>query len=62
MVWVGGGRSWRGDHLLVGELEPLLDDLDISRSVLETGDGLVSEMRSGGRAGSRPIATIEAEK
>ena len=25
------------------------------------GDGLVLEMRSGGRAGSRPIATIEAK-
>ena len=25
------------------------------------GEGLVSEMRSGGRAGSRPAATIEDE-
>ena len=34
MVWVGGGRGWRGDHLLVGELELLLDSLDIPGSVL----------------------------
>ena len=27
----------------------------------EAGEGLVLEMRSGGRAGSRPVATIEAE-
>ena len=27
----------------------------------EAGDGLVLEVRSGGRAGSRPVAIIEAE-
>ena len=31
------------------------------RASSEAGEGLVSEMRSGGRADLRPVATIEAE-
>ena len=34
VVGVGCGRGWVSGHLLVGELEPLLDGLDVTRGIL----------------------------
>ena len=52
----------RGSHLLVSESEPLLDGFNVCCGVLGgAGEGLASEVRSGGSVGSRPVAIIEAE-
>ena len=34
LVWIGGGRGWRNNHLLMRKLEALLDGLDLTWGVL----------------------------
>ena len=34
LVWIGGGRGWGSNHLLMRKLEVLLDGLDVTWGVL----------------------------
>ena len=34
LVWIGGGRGWESNHLLMCKLEALLDGLDVTWGVL----------------------------
>ena len=61
MIGVGGRRGWRGGHLLVSELEPLLDGLNVFCGVFGGWRGIASEARSGESVGSRPVAITETE-
>ena len=61
VVGVGCGRGWGSGHLLVGELEPLLDGLDVTQGVLGGRRRPGIRGKVWGRAGSRPVEIIEAK-
>ena len=62
VIWIDGHRSWRWGHLLVGEARRCLTISTYETGSSREGEAQASPSRSGGRAGSLPVAIIDAEK
>ena len=61
LVWVNNSGRRRSSHLLVSQLQPLIENLYIGGGIIDGWEAQASCCTSGGRVGSRPVAIIEAE-